>query len=29
MSTPETEEEYDLTDVEIVDEAEGNGGDDE
>lgn len=29
MSTPENEEDYDLTDVEIVDETEGNGGDDE
>ena len=29
MSTPETDQDYDLTDVEIVDETEGNGGDDE
>ena len=29
MSTPETDQDYELTDVEIVEETEGNGGDDE
>lgn len=29
MSTPENEPDYDLSDVEIVEETEGNGEDDE